>query len=218
MEIQSKWNHRVDNGDECEAAPLRERVNSFQTRADAEIWLRSGLRNRAACRSSWWWAALCSSPVTVYCTSLSGTSVSGLWRKGYSQVTEFYDKTIPATANVPLCFLRLQSTNDPYFSVFKRNEPSCFHKHARAESREGFITVQATTAYHIKKGSHSSKHPLFLWSADTIGGVWRALSSDLSLKDVSRPPGSGRHSNFLSFLQRATDCTFYSWINQADKD
>lgn len=94
----------------------------------------------------------------------------------------------------------------------------CFHKHARAESREGFITVQATTAYHIKKGSHSSKHPLFLWSADTIGGVWRALSSDLSLKDVSRPPGSGRHSNFLSFLQRATDCTFYSWINQADKD
>lgn len=94
----------------------------------------------------------------------------------------------------------------------------CFHKHARAESREGFITVQATTAYHIKKGSHSSKHPLFLWSVDTIGGVWRALSSDLSLKDVSRPPSSGRASNFLSFLQRATDCTFYSWINQADKD
>lgn len=70
----------------------------------------------------------------------------------------------------------------------------CFHKHARAESREGFITVQATTAYHIKKGSHSSKHPLFLWSVDTIGGVWRALSSDLSLKDVSRPPSSGRAS------------------------
>lgn len=70
----------------------------------------------------------------------------------------------------------------------------CFHKHARAEPREGFITVQATTAYHVKKGSHSSKHPLFLWSADTIG-VWRALSSDLSLKDASRPPGSGRASS-----------------------
>lgn len=95
----------------------------------------------------------------------------------------------------------------------------CFHKHARAESREGFITVEATIAYHLKQGSHSSKHPLFLWSADTIGGVWRALSCDLSLKDVSRPPSSGRHSNFVSLLQRATDCTFYSWINQAaDKD
>lgn len=150
LEIQSKWNHRVDNGDECEAAPLCERVNSFQTRADAEIWLRSGLRNRAACRSSWWWAALCSSPVTVYCTSLSGTSVSGLWRKGYSQVTEFYDKTKPATANVPLC-VRLQSANDPYFSVFKRNKPSCW---LFPQTR----TSRITWRIYYSAGNHSIPH------------------------------------------------------------
>lgn len=154
-------------------------------------------------------AHLCQAPLFQVCggkftaRSQSFTTKQYQLRQTFPSVSSDYN---PRMIRILVC---LRETN---------RAAGCFHKHARAESREGFITVQATTAYHIKKGSHSSKHPLFLWSADTIGGVWRALSSDLSLKDVSRPPSSGRHSNFLSFLQRATDCTFYSWINQADKD
>lgn len=130
-------------------------------------------------------AHLCQAPLFQVCggkvtaRSQSFTTKQNQLRQTFPSASSDYN---PRMIRILVC---LRETN---------RAAGCFHKHARAESREGFITVQATTAYHIKKGSHSSKHPLFLWSADTIGGVWRALSSDLSLKDVSRPPSSGRAS------------------------
>lgn len=130
-------------------------------------------------------AHLCQAPLFQVCggkvtaRSQSFTTKQNQLRQTFPSASSDYN---PRMIRILVC---LRETN---------RAAGCFHKHARAESREGFITVQATTAYHIKQGSHSSKHPLFLWSADTIGGVWRALSSDLSLKDVSRPPSSGRAS------------------------
>lgn len=107
-------------------------------------------------------AHLCQAPLFQVCggkvtaRSQSFTTKQYQLRQTFPSVSSDYN---PRMIRILVC---LRETN---------RAAGCFHKHARAESREGFITVQATTAYHIKKGSHSSKHPLFLWSADTIGGV-----------------------------------------------
>lgn len=198
LEIQSKWNHRVDNGDECEAAPLCERVNSFQTRADSD--LASVIVPRAGVRDderlfvplrSQFIAHLCQAPLFQVC----GGKVTAR-SQSFTTKQKQLRRTFPS------------ATNDPDFSAFKRNKPSCWLFPQTRTSRTTW-RICYRAGYHVKKGSYSSKHPLFLWSADTIG-VWRALIS------AWRTPAGLRLRQ--SFLQRATVCTFTSWINQADKD
>lgn len=152
-------------------------------------------------------AHLCQAPLFQVCggkvtaRSQSFTTKQYQLRQTFPSVSSDYN---PRMIRILVC---LRETN---------RAAGCFHKHAQAESREGFITVQATTAYHIKKGSHSSKHPLFLWSADTIGGVWRALSSELWSQPEGRQQASRLRKTFkLSVIPSACDWLHFLLVDQS---
>lgn len=149
-------------------------------------------------------AHLCQAPLFQVCggkvtaRSQSFTTKQNQLRQTFPSASSDYN---PRMIRILVC---LRETN---------RAAGCFHKHARAESCEGFITVQATTAYHIKQGSHSSKHPLFLWSADTIGGVWRALSSD---QPEGRQQASQLRKTFkLPVIPSACDWLHFLLVDQS---